>query len=101
MAVWSCWILVGTGTCRTRRSRASQKCSMGDMSGEYVGHGRTEISSVKNCVQILETRGCILSCWNMRLWRRLNGTSMGHRISSRYLCAFQLPSIKCNRVHCP
>ncbi len=38
MAVWSCWILAGTGTrCRIRRSRASQTCSMGDMSGEYAG----------------------------------------------------------------
>ncbi len=42
MAVWSCWILAGTGTrCRIRRSRASQTCSMGDMSGEYAGHART------------------------------------------------------------
>ncbi len=33
MAVRSCWILAGTGTrCRIRRSRASQTCSMGDMS---------------------------------------------------------------------
>ncbi len=39
MAVWSCWILAGTGTrFRIRRSRASQTCSMGDiMSGEYAG----------------------------------------------------------------
>uniref|UniRef100_A0AAZ3P1B3 Guanine nucleotide-binding protein subunit alpha n=2 Tax=Oncorhynchus TaxID=8016 RepID=A0AAZ3P1B3_ONCTS len=34
MAVRSCWMLAGIGTCcRTRRSRASQTCSMGDMSG--------------------------------------------------------------------
>ena len=26
----------------------------------------------------------------------MNGTTMGLRISSRYLCAFKLPSIKCN-----
>ncbi len=39
MAVRSCWILAGTGTrCCIRRSRASQTCSMGDMSGEYAGH---------------------------------------------------------------
>ncbi len=32
----------GTGTCCcTCRSRASQTCSMGDMSGEYAGHART------------------------------------------------------------
>jgi hypothetical protein len=38
MAVQSYWILAGTGRpCRARRSRASQTCSMGDMSGEYAG----------------------------------------------------------------
>ncbi len=37
MDVRSCWILAGTGTrCRIRQSRASQTCSMGDMSGEYM-----------------------------------------------------------------
>jgi len=37
MAVRSCWILAGTGTrCHIRRSRASQTCSMGDMSGVWV-----------------------------------------------------------------
>ncbi len=42
MAVRSCWILAGTGRhCRIRQSRASQTCSMGDMSGEYAGHART------------------------------------------------------------
>ena len=41
MAVWSCWILAWTGTrCCTHQSRASQTCSMGDMSGECAGHGR-------------------------------------------------------------
>ncbi len=35
MAVRSWWILAGTGTrCRIRRPRASQTCSMGDMSCE-------------------------------------------------------------------
>ncbi|XP_035598165.2 SRA stem-loop-interacting RNA-binding protein, mitochondrial-like isoform X1 [Oncorhynchus keta] len=35
MAVQSSWILTRTGTrCRTRRSRASQICSMGDMPEE-------------------------------------------------------------------
>ena len=42
MAVWSWWILAGTGTlCCTHWTRASQTCSMDDMSGEYAGHGRT------------------------------------------------------------
>jgi hypothetical protein len=60
MAVRSCWILVLTGTrCSTRRSRASQTCSLGDMFGEYAGHGRTEtFSASSNCVQIVGT--CII-----------------------------------------
>ncbi len=33
--------------------------------------------------------------------RGWNGTTMGLRISSRYLCAFKMPSIKCTRVRCP
>ncbi len=31
----------------------------------------------------------------------MNGTTMGLRISSRYLCAFKMPSIKCTCVRCP
>ncbi len=87
MAVWSCWILAGTGTrCRIRRSRASQTCSMGDVSGEYAGHARTGMfSASRNCVQILATWGRALSCCNMRWWSWMNGTTMGLRISSRYL----------------
>ncbi len=38
--------------CHIRQSRASQTCSMGDMSGEYAGHARTGmISASRNCVQ--------------------------------------------------
>ncbi len=68
MAVRSCWILAGTGTrCRIHRSRASQTCSMGDMSGEYAGHTRTGmLSASRNCVQILATWVHALSCCNMR-----------------------------------
>ncbi len=103
MAVRSCWILAGTGTrCRIRRSRASQTCSMGDMSGEYAGHARTGMfSASRNCVQILATWGRALSCCNMRWWSWMNGTTVGLRISSRYLCAFKIPSIKCTCVRCP
>ncbi len=103
MAVRSCWILAGTGTrCRIRRSRASQTCSMGDMSGEYAGHARTGMfSAYRNCVQILATWGRALSCCNMRWWSWMNGTTMGLRISSRYLCAFKMSSIKCTCVRCP
>ncbi len=101
MAVRSCWILAGTGTrCRICRSRASQTCSMGDMSAEYAGHARTGMfSPSRNCVQILAT--CTLSCCNTRWWSWMNATTMGLRISSQYLCAFKMPSIKCTCVRCP
>ena len=79
MAVQSCWILVGTGTrCHTHWSRASQTCSMGDMSGENPGHGRfSTFPASRNCVQILATWGRALSFWNMRWWWWMNGTTMG------------------------
>jgi hypothetical protein len=95
MSVWSWWILVGTEThCHTHQSRASQTCSVGDISGEYAGHGRTgTFSASRNCVQIFASWGRALSCWNMRWWRRMNDT-MGLRISSRYHCAFKLPPKK-------
>ncbi len=88
MAVWSFWILAGTGTrCRIRWSRASQTCSMGDMSGEYAGHARTGMfSASRNYVQIFTTWGRALSCCNMRWWSWMNGTTIDLRISSRYLC---------------
>jgi hypothetical protein len=94
MAVRSCWLWAGTGTrCRIHRSRPSQAFSLGDVSGEYAGHGRTWTFSVSRyCVQILATRGSALSWW----WWRMNATRMGLRIASRYLCAFKLSSIKCN-----
>ncbi len=103
MAVRNCWILAGTGTrCCIRRSRASQTCSMGDISGQYAGHAITGMFlASRNCVQILATWGCSLSCCNMRWWSWMNGTTMGLRISSRYLCAFKMPSIKCTGIRCP
>ncbi len=103
MAVQSCWLLAGTGIhCRIPRSRASQTCSMGDISGEYAGHARTGMfSASSNCVQILATWGHALSCCNMRWWSWMNGKTMGLRISSRHLCAFKMPSIKCTGVRCP
>ncbi len=103
MAVRSFWILAGTGTrCRMRRSRASQTCSMGDMSGEYAGHVRTRMfSASRNCVQILATWGRALSCCNTWWWSWMNGTTMGLSISSQYLCVFKTPSIKCTCVRFP
>ena len=94
--------LLDIGThCHTCRSRASQTCSMGDMSGVYAGPGRTgKCSASRNCVQILATWGHALSCWNIWWWWRMNGMTMGLRILSRYLCASKLLMKKCNRVHC-
>ena len=55
MAVRNCWVLAGTGTRRCTR-RASQTCSMGDMSGEYAGHGKTgAFSASRNCIQVFAT----------------------------------------------
>ena len=103
MAVWNCWILSGAGPpCHKLWSRESQTCSMGDMSVYYAGNGRTgTFSASRNCVQVLATWVCALSCWNMRWWRQMNDTAMGLRISSQYLCTFKLPLIKCNCVRCP
>ncbi len=98
MAVWSCWILAGIGTrCRTRWSRASEKCSMGDMSGEQAGCARTGMfSASRNCVQILATWSSALSCFNMRWCWRMNGTTMGLGIWSVHsavliVCSLCLP----------
>uniref|UniRef100_A0A8C7HS29 Cytoplasmic linker associated protein 2 n=1 Tax=Oncorhynchus kisutch TaxID=8019 RepID=A0A8C7HS29_ONCKI len=42
---------------------SSQTCSMGDMSGEYAGHGRIgTFSASRDCVQILATWGHAPSC---------------------------------------
>ncbi len=95
MAVRSCWTLAGTGTrCHIRRSRESQTCSMGDMSGEYAGHAINGMfSAFRNCAQILATWGRALSCCNMRWWSWTNCTTMGLRILPWYLGAFKIPSI--------
>ncbi len=69
---------------------------------EYAGHAKTVMfSASRNCVQILTTWGRALSCCNMRWWSWMNGTTMFLRISSRFLCAFKMPLIKCTCVCCP
>ncbi len=94
MAVRSWWILAGIGTrCRRRRSRASQTCSMGDMSGEYAGHARTGMfSASRNCVQILATWGRALSCCNL---------SDGRGWMAQLWASFKMPSLKRTCVRCP
>ena len=46
--------------CQTYLSRASHTCSMGDMSGEYEGHGKT--GTFKEFCTFLTTWGPALSC---------------------------------------
>ena len=53
------------------------------LNGWHVWWVCRTFSASRNCIQILAT----LSCWNVRWWRRMNGTTMGLRISSRYLSA--------------
>ena len=79
----------------------------------YAGHGRTgTFFASMNCVQILATWGYALSCWNMRWWQRMNGTTMGLGMSSRYHdiskpLAHTTPYTLCMReqrtihIHCP
>ncbi len=103
MAVWSCWILAGTGTrCRIRRSRASQTCSMGDLSGEYAGHARTVMfSASRNCVQILATYICTLCIIMLQhdvvdeCTTRASGSRHGisvhaNAINKMHLCSFSI-----------
>ncbi len=58
-------------------------------------------SASRNCVQILATWGHALPCCGMRWCSRMNGSTMGLRISSQYLCAFKIPSIKCTCFRSP
>ncbi len=83
MAVRSFWILAGTGTrCRIRRSRASQTCSMGDISGEYAGHARTGIfSASRKCLQILATWGRDGGGWMTQQWA--SGSHHGISVHSK------------------
>ena len=94
MAVRNCWILEHTVVhIDPEHPKHAQwvTCLVGM-------HGRTGTFSAS---RILATGGRALSRWNLRWWRWINGTRTGLRISSRYLCAFKLPSIKLNCVRCP
>jgi len=53
------WILAGPGT--RCRSRASQTCSVCDMSGEYAGHARTDVFSFQElCTDPFNMGSCII-----------------------------------------
>ncbi len=98
MAVQSRWILAETGThCRIRRSRASQTCSMGDMSGEYAGHARTGMfSASRNCVPILATWAVHYhaATWgDCRGWmaqQRASGSHYGSSVHSKCTCVHSI-----------
>ncbi len=92
MSVWSCWVLAGTGTrCRIRRSRASQTCSMGDMSGWPCKNW--DVFSF----QELCTDPCIMGSCNIMLQHEVMVVDKGHINGPQdlvTLSAFKMPSIK-------
>ncbi len=102
-AVWSCWILTGT-----------------EHAVIYADPEHPKHAQWVTCpVSMLAMQG--LRCFQLSgivyrslqhgavhyhaaTWgdgRGMYGTAMGLRISSRYLCAFKMPSIKCTCVRCP
>lgn len=50
--------------------------------------------AVRKCVQIPATHGCALSCWKVRWWRWMKGTTMCPRILLQYLYTFKLLLMK-------
>ena len=91
----SSWRLAGcTGRRLSCLSRWSHKCSIGFMSGEHAGHGKTLILLLfkKSCVS-LAVWGLALSCWKRIpcgcCW--IKGSATGCKMSYRYLCALRLP----------
>jgi hypothetical protein len=97
MAVRSCWILAGTGThCRTRWSRASQTCSMGDMSGEYADHGRTGTFQLPGIVYRYLRHGAVH--YHAETWGDCGGWMARQDLITVSLC-IQI-AIKSNCVHC-
>ncbi len=103
MAVWRFWILAGAGTrCCVRRSRASQTCSMGDMSDEYEGNARTWMfSAFLGIVYRSLQHGAMhyhAATWgDGRGWMAQQWASGSRHV----ICAFKMPSIKCTCVCCP
>ena len=94
MAAQSCWILAGTGTrCRTRRSRASQTCSTGEAMDEL---GQFQLPRI---LYRSLRHGAVHYHAETR-WRQMNGTPMGLRISSQYLC-IQIAIDKIQLCRCP
>jgi hypothetical protein len=89
MAVQSFWILVGTGKrCRTRQSRASQTCSMVDMSGEYIGGKKWDTFGIQElCIDSSNIGPCIIMLKhevNGSRWMAQQWASGSHLPSARY-----------------
>jgi hypothetical protein len=99
MALRSCWILGGTGTRvdpeHLNMLMSKHTCLVCIQAIVELGHFQ-----LPRIVYRSLRHGCAFSFWIMRWWRWMNGTTMGLSISSRYHCAFKMPSIKCNCVRC-
>ncbi len=100
MAVQSCWILAGT-ICR---SRASQTCSMGDMSSEYADHARTEIflsfqelctypCNMGPCIIMLQHEVMVMDEWHNNGPQDLVTVSLciQYAINKIHLCSLSIP----------
>ena len=98
IAVQSCWILAGTGTVLYMSIQSIPNM----VNGWHVcwvcrPWKNWDIFSFQElCTDPWDTRPYII----MLKHEVMDGMIMGLRISSRYLCAFKLPSIKCNCVCC-
>jgi len=75
---------------RTRLSKTSQRCSLGDRSRLNAGQGRTfTLLLVKEAGHILALCGRAVLCWNLTLWRWTNGTTMGLYTVNLYELPFE------------
>ena len=74
-------------------------CSMGDLSGEYTGHGIL-FSFQELCTDPCDTGQCI-TMLKHEVMAADEGHDNGPQDLVNGLCAFKLPSIQCNCVRCP
>ena len=85
----------GEGCLRETAGNWSQRCSIGDKSGDLAGQGNTIISlSSRKLIVVRAECGRALSCWKNFIsgCASKNGRSTGSRISCTYRAAFKLPS---------
>ncbi len=106
MALQSCWILAGTGTrCRILRSRASQTCSMVEMSGEYAMQELVPVFSFQElctdpcnmglCIIMLQYELMIVDEWHNNGPQDLVTVSLciQNAINKRHLCSLSAYTI--------